>query len=458
MPDGDESQDGNGDNLKCQPEDIESETDQKGCEVEYAEINDPRLPRYTDIFKDNMEVKENPFNNASAPPMYSVATAKSYVNSCGKMLPSFPASEIDEIQVIPAESSSLNLADGDASEKTGQARGPPGQVVDPDDDPDTLYFNVREKKRRKKRNSSQSGSASSSKGDVRVERDSNPSGANPRGGSKKGRTTSVTVEMMVKSSSASETIGKNSEALAVKQKRRSAPPDTIGAPSTFVHRYPASTSTVPRSPSLSSCSVIDESAGESRNVSDKYPKAASSRYNPQQRPSSKSGRGSTSDGSNTGSTRPRPKDINAAHSANIAELSSESISPSKDIMITCRNAVNSRLECEPSQPGEKDSLLRTPSCHSGCGSDPNSEGCEHCSKYDRLNYLSDADVESLHIYQCLEDVRREVQELWPASSSTCSGVLPPTKSDGQRRSSISRQGDHVQVLDNNLEKNTHERI
>lgn len=387
--DGDDSQEGN-EAEKSPPDDLDldSECEQKACEAEYAEIGDSRLPRYTDIFKENLE-EGDPFNKATAPPLYSEVNRKGCVTSSVRAPPSLHSSLMDEIHVLPAGSPTHSEGADDVFE--GQHAPTPG---------DSKYYNVREKKRKKRSSaSSQGGSTSSSKGERRGARRTKPS--------------VPSFEMMVKSSSASDTIGKPSAASLHRHKRRSAPLDSVDVYSGILHSAPPKHSAshpLVTCPS-STCSVIHEAPTACRS-SERRHKSRSSRENVTSvsRPSRKS-----CDYENCDVTSPGiPERAVTSQPADIDDETnnSVSISPSNGAVINCCEAASlgvSSMESESPQPSEKDSLLRSPSCHSGCGSEPGS--CEHCSMYDQLQYPSDTDAGSVHLYQCLEDVRRDRRAL-----------------------------------------------
>ncbi|CAL1540242.1 unnamed protein product [Lymnaea stagnalis] len=457
--DGDDSQDGAESTEKCPPEDLDSETDQKACEAEYAEIGDSRLPRYTDIFKDSAEERGDPFKQATAPPLYSEVSPKNYINSGVRTPASLHASGSDEIHVIQATSPCYCEGADDVFEGPSHhqkfarhqgASAPSGSSAD------SKYYNVREKKRKKKTSSgSRGGSTSSSKEERRGgERESTTSGGSASKMSSRRSKSSVpsSFEMMVKSSSASETIGKQSEKALAKQKRRSAPPDSVDVPvgvihSVSTHSPPASVS---RSFSNSTCSVIHE-APASRRASDKRQKMRSSRDS-LQKTARNTSRSSEYENDSVVSPKPDPKDISllSSYAAEIEEVTnnSVSISPSNGAVLTCCDTASAGLasgESESPLPSEKDSLLRTPSCHSGCGSDRCYEECEHCLNYDRLNYPSDTDSASIHVYQCLEDVKRERQELAAGRSPGSGGESSPTGPEVCHNGSILKEDSSLEL-------------
>lgn len=396
--DGDEGHDGNADSEKQQsrqPEDVESEVDHKCCDADYAEICDGRLPRYTDIFKENLDGKEDPFNRASAPPIYSALNSKTYVNSVCR--PSAPLDSLDESHVIHLASSAAAEGAGGPHQFHRVVNCHAGRGVA---EPGTKYYNVSEKKKKKKRARSSSSHCDVSESES----------------SRRKNHLSVSLEMIGKSLSASETLGKMCETSLRKENRKSAPPGSLDAAAGNAHRV--SSSSVICSSSNSACTVIQEAVPTSLHASDKRHVTKTSRDNLEPRPVRKTSRGSDTS-PNRQNTQLSDADLSEMRSA------SRSTSPSKGAIMTCCDSSRvPKFEAVAPQPGEKESLLRSPSCHSGCGDERGFEDCEHCSKYDRLHHRSDPDVASLHIYQCLDDVRRECAELRAASVAPSPGVSP----------------------------------
>ncbi|XP_055891379.1 uncharacterized protein LOC106051972 [Biomphalaria glabrata] len=301
-------------NEKSSPE--ESDTDQKACDADYAEIGD-RLPRYTDIFKDSLELREDPFNKASAPPLYSEVNSNNYINSD----PSLKKADIyNTSQSVCKKSNSVFI--DDALKLTSASL-------------ESKHYNGKEKKKRK-RASSDSHSSGGTKA-------SDPETALPK--HRKNRS-SVPSSLEIIKSSAGEHILEKAD---TKHKRRSAQFYTVSP----------NTSTVSRSNSTSTCSVIYEAPLAARRTKERRIKLRQSEDSLDQKASKKAA----------------GEDVHTVLATN-------------SVVITSSND-----QCE------RDSLLMTPSCHSGCGSD---KDCEHCLNYDRLE--QGTDVCSVHLYQSLEDL------------------------------------------------------
>ncbi|KAH9502238.1 hypothetical protein Btru_070497 [Bulinus truncatus] len=299
-------------NEKTPPEDIESETDLKGSEAEYAEIGDSRLPRYTDIFKESSETNGDPFNKATAPPLYSEINSKTYVNS--QRSPCSLSSSIEEISV---ENISAN-PDGSIQQQKLTIRKLSGEVK---------YYNVREKKKKRRANSYESSPDKS--GQIHEEFVLN--------GINKNRLSNVSCEMRKSSAGKDE----NSKKI-LKQKRRSAPLDS---------NIPLDIK-VARSYSTSTCSVIHETHHQ-----DKH------------------------------------RNLKQKNTGQIVTENTQSL-----FVTPVNNEKFQRDNIEPPVNNERDSLLKTPSCHSVC----DSQECEVCFNYDRVKY-SDNDLSSIHLYQCLDE-------------------------------------------------------
>ncbi|CAG5121366.1 unnamed protein product, partial [Candidula unifasciata] len=396
---------------KHQPEDIEGEKDYKCSDAEYAEICDSRLPRYTDIFKDSVDEKGSPFNKATAPPMYSAVNPKEYINT--EITPTAPA---DDVMVVSGAEPNLK---GEFVREVKQKNHSGSVFEKENNERDVLYYNVGEKMEKKRNSGGFEECASTTKVDrsnikMDVKGEAKVSGKtasislrNSNRQSKQNNPSSL--EMMVKSSSASETIGKISETALSKQKRRSAPPGSIDASSVgymYGHQgslRSASSSTVIRSSSNNTCTVIHEAAPLSQRDSDKRQKTKNSRENLQHNSVRKTSQGSSL--SQVGHSLKK----SSSHSLSIRDLktSNRAGSPPKDL----------EDDSEPAPATENDSLLRSSSCHSGCGDGNAFTDCEHCSKYDRINRQPDPETCSLHIYQCLDEVRKECEGLRAASAA-----------------------------------------
>ncbi|BFZ19341.1 hypothetical protein BsWGS_22379 [Bradybaena similaris] len=398
---------------KRQPEDVEGEKEYKCCDAEYAEICDSRLPRYTDIFKDSVDEKGNPFNKATAPPMYSAVNPKEYINTL--ITATAPLKSSDDTQIVSG--ASLNLNEGVGADQNPRSASV-GLSDQENNEAGVLYYNVDEELKEKKRKGE---CASVTKGDIiDSKRDKNTTKGEAR---VLGNTASISLrinnkkgknnlpnnmEMMVKSSSASETIGKMSETVLTKQKRRSAPPGSIDASEGYAYgnqgsSKSASSSSVSRSNSNSACRVIHENTSGLQKDNDKRSKTKSSRENLQQNPVRKTSHGSNS--SQIGSSLRKSSSHNLSSNRDL-KSSGRSVSPPKG---ASSEMTSDDSEC--THPTENDSLLRSSSCHSGCGDD-----CEHCYKYDRIGRRPDPDTASLHIYQCLDEVKKECEALRAASA------------------------------------------
>lgn len=425
VSDGDETLEGNTDTLKSHPEDCESETDQKGSEVEYAEINDPRLPRYTDIFKESIvDRKEDPFNRATAPPLYSAVTPQSYTNADMRVFASVQGNPDERIQFKGANTASLKEAADDMFEepRQGQQFASSDLFSSSEFDPDALYYNVPEKKNKKKHStsSSKSGSTSSNKDEIRIQKNHIGSGAFSKGKSKKTKSKgSVCVEMMVRSCSASETIGETDETPLTEDNRRSATLDSVDVSFDSIHRNLASnlsvsSSSMPRSDCTSGCSISDTNFRNNaiRNSSHQKPVRPTSTgisYD-------KSGKQPSVQLYAMNGVTPCATIVNQ-----LTNTPKSRPLTNVEILARCESPPRTVACIESESLETKHKNIQSPGFQVDCVCDPTCENCEQCCKYDRLQYQVDPDTASLHIYQCLDDVRRNSQELRinsPASSPT----------------------------------------
>ncbi|XP_012946295.1 verprolin [Aplysia californica] len=314
---------------------------------------------------------------------------------------------------------------------------------------------MKEKKKRKKKSraSSRGGDVRGGDvrgGDVRREERAQASVCSSSKPNKRNRrsSSSVDMELMVKSSSASETFGKTSETSLTNEKRRSAPPGVLPVAIGVIHarppwvptKSPSSTGgcttqtqcVIHEAPPLPPRCPINSANSKPRTPPGHPPRSNSHPPVPRSHPPrSRSSSSSValpsvpSGGETYQNSRFQAADPSEAptipHAA--AELPAapscrghDSPRSSPDLCDTeCAHAEYSNAPCE------QDSLLRTTSCHSGCGSEHSFEDCSQCSYYDKLKCTtgSEGDLASLHTYQCLNGSSHDL-----TFDSSISGQFP----------------------------------